>query len=374
MSAEKTILSNSNTIFSTLSVPENIHNLRIDQFIVSQFAEYSRSFFKKLITKQNILLNSIPIKKAGVIVKPGDVITILVSPDPDIKELLKKKLLAGSESKNKKIEINKSKQNKSGESASEASTLNNNKLESDELADNEPESSHPIFHVSILYTHEHFLIIHKPSGLTVHKPHAHSNEITVVDWILARYEEIAHIGLIDRPGIVHRIDKNTSGLLIIARTNYGHAAFSKLFKDRMIHKIYLAFVKGHPDRSGTIELAIGRDPVTKTKMIALEANDLRSYRMPKMRDALTHYQVKHYSDIYSLLEIKLITGRTHQIRAHFAAIGHPLVGDTVYGGPESPYIKRQALHAHSISFVFDGQKFSFSCPIPADMQSLIKTI
>jgi len=330
MSAEKTITSNADTIFSILSVPENTHNLRIDQFIASQFAEYSRSFFKKLITKKSILLNGIPIKKAGVIVKSGDIVSILVPSKPN-KKLQKQELLESYESKNSELK-----------------------------------------NVTILYAHEHFLVIHKPASLTVHKPHAHSDEITLCDWILAHHEEIAHIGLIDRPGIVHRIDKNTSGLLIIARTNYAHTVFSKLFKDRMIHKTYLAFVKGHPDKQGTIKLAIGRDPVTKTKMIALETSDYRSTRIPKMRDAITHYQVKEYFDTYSLLEIQLITGRTHQIRAHFSAIGHPLVGDTVYGGPESPHIERQALHAHSISFIFDEQEFSFSCPIPADMQSLIK--
>lgn len=303
----------------TIHVGQNEPIMRIDQFISIQFPLYSRSFFKRLIEKNYLLLNNIPVKKAGTLIKPHDTITLTIPPHP---------------------------------------ILNESNLQEYCPA------------IKVIHTHEHFLIIYKPAGLTVHKPHAHSTEITLVDWLLFHHKEIAHVGSIDRPGIVHRLDKNTSGLLIVSRTNYAHTLFTALFKEHGLKKIYKALVKGHPQKTGTIRLSIGRHPNLKTKMIALDPQSLAAHSIAKLRDAITHYEVKQYFDTYSLVEITLVTGRTHQIRAHFAAIGHSLIGDSTYGKP-SKLIARQALHAYSLSFVFDGTPFSFSHPIPDDINTLI---
>lgn len=292
---------------------------RIDQFISQQFPLYSRSFFKRLIDKNCISVNTILVKKSGTIIKPHDIITIRLPVSPTIDEQTIKQY--------------------------------------------NPD-------ITIIYKHEHFLIVYKPANLTVHKPHAHSTEITLVDWLLIHHQEIAHVGSIDRPGIVHRLDKNTSGMLIISRTNHAHGIFTALFKEHAITKIYLALVKGHPNKTGTIDLAIGRHPLVKTKMIAINPTDPRAHSINKLRTACTHYEVISYFENYSLVKVTLITGRTHQIRAHFAAIGHPLIGDNIYG-ETSDLINRQALHAHVLSFVFDGTPFVFTSPLPADMHAII---
>lgn len=303
----------------TFHIDENTTNMRIDQFIVQQFPLYSRSFFQQLIDNERITINNKTIKKSGIRVKLNDTIVITFP---------------------------------SHKTVEHATILEKN------------------FDIKIVYEHDHFLILHKSAGVIMHAPLRNSPVITLVDWILTNYAEISKIGCIDRPGIVHRLDKNTSGLLIIARTNYAHTVFSDLFKARKITKTYIACVQGHPDKSGTISLPIARDPINKIKMIAVSQSNQRSIPIHTVRDATTHYEVMHYFDTYSLVKIKPITGRTHQIRAHFSAIGHPLVGDSVYGG-NTKLIDRHALHAQNLSFIFDEQEFSFSSEIPADMQSLI---
>lgn len=312
-----------NTTDTHITIKVDTHEpcMRIDQFIAQQLPAYSRSFFKKLIDQNSIFLNNNVVKKSGTMIKPHDTISIRVPSMPTLDEQTIKDLAPD---------------------------------------------------VTIVYEHAHFFIIYKPAGLTVHKPHTHSTEITLVDWLLAHHQELASVGPLDRPGIVHRLDKNTSGLLVIARTNYAHSIFSSLFKSHALTKTYLALVQGHPPRQGMIDLAIGRHPTVKTKMIALSLDDQRARSINKLRNALTHYEVQQYFDTYSLVRINLVTGRTHQIRAHFAAIGHPVVGDSTYG-QASPLIPRQALHAAEISFTFDGVPFSFSQPLPSDIQKLIDT-
>jgi len=295
----------------------NAANMRVDQFISQQFPLYSRNFFQQLIQHGQVTINNTTIYKSGTHIKLNDSIT-LKFPDQTPKPLI---------------------------------------------------LTQTDFNIAVVYEHEHFLIINKPAGLAVHAPSHHSTQPTVVDWILANRQEITSIGAADRPGIVHRLDKNTSGLLIISRTHYAHTAFDTLFKERQIKKTYLAFVQGHPDKAGSINLLIGRDPFNKIKMVAIEPNDYRAHKINKLRDAQSDYTVIHYFADYSLVEIQPKTGRTHQIRAHFEAIGHPLTGDIVYGGTHK-YIERHALHAQKLAFMFDGHTYSFDCPIPQDMQKL----
>lgn len=311
----------------TVRVPLQVSPCRIDQFVTSQFSSYSRSFFKRLITYGHVTLNTIPVTKAGTIITAGDIIIITLPHQAPISD-----------------------QN---------------------IKDYSPD-------IALIYQHEHFLIVYKPAGLTTHKPHALSTEITLVAWLLINYKDLAHTGAIDRPGIVHRLDKNTSGLIIIARTQYGHKLFTTMFKERTIKKTYLALVRGHTPKNGTIDLAITRHPTIKTKMTAVPLSPqaihnaiTNTYHNKKIRAALTHYEAIRYFDNYSLLSVTPITGRTHQIRVHLAAIGYPILGDTVYGEP-SALINRHALHAYQLSFSFDGIPYSFSHPIATDMDLIIQ--
>ena len=306
-----------NSTFS-FQVPPDQEATRLDAYVAQQFPAYSRSFFKELIERELVSINKKTITKPGKFLKPADIVAIHFPPTPE----------------------------------PQPATVSNEELG-----------------VEIIHEHEHFFVIHKPAGLLVHPPSPKNRVVSLIDWIHLNHKELTNVGYIDRPGIVHRLDKDTSGLLIIARTNYAHGIFSALFKNRSIHKTYLALVRGHPEKEGTIDLAIGRHPVHRTKMATYPSE--QAQQSANIRSALTHYKVLEYFDDCSLVEIKLITGRTHQIRAHFSAIGHSLVGDQTYG-KNSKLINRQALHARDLSFVFENKKFSFSKKLPDDLEKLVE--
>jgi 23S rRNA pseudouridine1911/1915/1917 synthase len=307
-----------------IKIPETQEAIRIDKYIGEQFPLYSRSFFQRLIEQKCVVVNDKVIEKTSVIVKPHDTIVInfpaerVVTP-AQIKE---------------------------------------------HTAD-----------IKIVHEHEHFLIINKPANLLVHAPSKTSISITVVDWIEQHYAEISKVGCIDRPGIIHRLDKDTTGILVISRSNYAHNLFGQMFKDHTIQKTYLAVVQGHPDQTGTINLAIGRHPVHRNKMSTFTPSDdnISYQRGVKVRHAQTDYKVITYFKEHTLVEVKPVTGRTHQIRVHFAAIGHPLVGDATYGG-NTKLFDRQALHAHNIQFNFNDKAHTFTAELPADMQTLLATL
>ena len=182
---------------------------------------------------------------------------------------------------------------------------------------------------------------------------------------MVHFKEISKVGESERPGIVHRLDKNTSGIMIIPRKDYVHAIFSEMFKDRKIKKTYLAIVEGHPDPKGTIDLPISRHPTEKIKM---------SHLNPAGKDSTTNYSVLEYFEKCSLVELKPTTGRTHQIRVHMAAIGHPLLGDSTYG-KESYMIGRHALHANKLEFEYNKELFSFSCDEqPEDFKNALEKL
>ena len=315
MQSDRVIAPNSTFTF-TVSDQEG---MRLDKYMSLQFPYYSRSFLQNLIEKELVCLNGKMIKKAGTTLKPHDEVTITFPP----------------------------------------------------AVPQEPFLHHqcPI-DVQILFEHEHFLILNKPANLVVHKPHIMSTECTLVDWILKSYKEISSVGPTDRPGIVHRLDKDTSGVIIIPRTPYAHSTFGHMFSSRSIQKTYAAIVHGHPPASGTIETPIGRCLKTKTKMAVYDPS---IYSTAKTRHARTHYKVLEYFENSALVEVQPVTGRTHQIRVHLASIGHPIIGDTVYGTASS-LIKRQALHAHHISFTFDGQAHIFTAPLTPDLELLLKKL
>jgi len=220
------------------------------------------------------------------------------------------------------------------------------------------------YQIDIVAEHERFMIINKPAGLMVHPAASAPNMPTLVDWIRARLPELMFQQDTSRPGIVHRLDKDTSGLMIIPKDIKAHVKFSDLFKSKSIAKKYIAVVEGHPPPTGVIAYNIVRHPVHRTRM---------THSLLIGRDAYTRYEVESYFDNASLINCFPTTGRTHQIRVHCAAERFPIIGDLAYGEPSAD-INRQALHAASLSFTFEGSQFNFVQPLPHDMEQLVDNL
>jgi 23S rRNA pseudouridine1911/1915/1917 synthase len=213
----------------------------------------------------------------------------------------------------------------------------------------------------VVHLDEALAVVDKPPGLVVHPAPSHEGP-TLVD-------ELAHIlgggGDPERPGIVHRLDKGTSGLLVVARTDAAHAALQAQVQARDVERIYLALAGGRlGSRTGTIDAPIGRASRQRHRMAVSGAAS---------RQARTHFEVLELLALESYLEVRLETGRTHQIRAHFAAIGHPLTGDVTYGGACRYGLERQFLHAHRLAFEhpLSGERLSFESPLPEDLDAAL---
>lgn len=213
----------------------------------------------------------------------------------------------------------------------------------------------------VVHLDEHLAVVEKPAGLVVHEAPSH-HEATLVD-------ELAEIlgGGADpqRPGIVHRLDKETSGLLVVARDDATHAALQERVRRREVERVYLALAGGRlGSRTGTIDAPIGRASRQRHRMAVSGAAS---------RQARTHFEVLELLAAESYLEVKLETGRTHQIRAHFGAIGHPLIGDPTYGGEVKYGLSRQFLHAHRLAFAhpISGEAMDFRSELPADLSSTL---
>jgi 23S rRNA pseudouridine1911/1915/1917 synthase len=219
--------------------------------------------------------------------------------------------------------------------------------------------------LKIVYEDADLLVVDKPAGMAVH-PAPSSSEHTLVNAILNYLPTLAEDTESLRPGIVHRLDKDTSGLIIVAKNRAAQANLSDQFKSRAVSKYYLTLVKGRlmPER-GIIEAAIGRDPRNRQRMAVTD----------KGREARTEYRVIKYYGNHTLLEIKPETGRTHQIRVHLAAIGFPVVGDATYGF-SSPRLSRQFLHACKIRFKLPstGEYKEFESPLPPDLEKALAEI
>ena len=221
--------------------------------------------------------------------------------------------------------------------------------------------------IKIIYEDDDLLVIDKPAGLTVHPAPGHLAH-TLVNAILSHLPRLPDTGDWQRPGIVHRLDKDTSGVMLVAKNSAAHLNLSGQFKDRSVEKTYLVLVRGHlTSEDGIIEAPIGRDRRHRQRM-AVVAED-------KGREARSKYHVVDYVGDYSLLEVKPETGRTHQIRVHLAAIGYPVVGDRVYG-VESPHLSRQFVHAHKIGFRLPstGEYVEFTSSLPPDLAQALKVI
>jgi 23S rRNA pseudouridine1911/1915/1917 synthase len=214
----------------------------------------------------------------------------------------------------------------------------------------------------IVYEDQDLLVVDKPAGLTVHPAPGHRSH-TLVNALLAHCRDLSGVGGVLRPGIVHRLDRDTSGLLLVAKNDRAHAGLSKQLKERTVEKRYLALVRGRLEqREGVIEGAIGRDPRNRKRMAIVEGG----------RPARTAYRVREHLEGMTLVEVAPSTGRTHQIRVHFAAAGHPIVGDALYGKP-SALVGRQFLHAYRLAFRHprDGRSLAFESPLPADLEEAL---
>jgi 23S rRNA pseudouridine1911/1915/1917 synthase len=213
----------------------------------------------------------------------------------------------------------------------------------------------------VAYEDEHLLVVDKPAGLVVH-PAAGHDEGTLVHGLLDRIEA----GEGDRPGIVHRLDRDTSGLMVVARTSEAHRRLEGLVRRRALEREYLALVVGRPrSRTGRIEAPIGRDRREPTR---------RSLDTASPKDAVTHFEVAELLERHALLRVRLETGRTHQIRVHLGAIGLPVAGDPVYGRPGELGLERQFLHAARLAFphpIEEGRRVETTSPLPADLAAAL---
>ena len=218
--------------------------------------------------------------------------------------------------------------------------------------------------LNIVYEDADLLVVDKPAGLVVHPAYGHTGG-TLVNGLLAHAGSLPDAGLAFRPGIVHRLDKDTSGLLAVAKTPLALAHIQQQFKRDIVTKAYLALVAGRPkDDAGVIDRPIGRDPRDRKRMAVV----------PGGRPARTHWRVREELAGYTLLQCRLETGRTHQIRVHLQAIGHPIVGDQVYGEQRHAQgLRRQFLHAHLLELQqpTTGQPLAFSSPLPEDLQAVL---
>lgn len=240
----------------------------------------------------------------------------------------------------------------------------------------EPEAQPEDIPLKIVHEDEHLVVVDKPAGLVVH-PAAGNRDGTLVNALLHHCRgQLSGIGGVARPGIVHRIDKDTSGLLVVAKSDAAHEGLARQFKHHSIERAYLAICAGHPRPSeGTIRGRIGRSDRNRKKMAVLPPDSSRG------KHAVTHYKTLKLLDESALIECRLETGRTHQVRVQLASIGHPLLGDPLYGSTPRHLravlarlgFGRQALHAAILGFEHPvtGEKLRFSSEMPSDMAELI---
>jgi 23S rRNA pseudouridine1911/1915/1917 synthase len=284
--------------------------VRLDRYVCRKLAELSRTSIQKLISDGYITVNG-QMAKAGLKLNVGDRLKVVLPPPPP-------------------------------------SPLT-------------PEA----MPLDIIYEDDDLLVVDKPAGLTVHPAPGHRAH-TLVNAILSRIPHLAALSDSLRPGIVHRLDRDTSGVMVVAKNSLAQTKLTEQFKARSVAKAYLVLVKGHlTPENGIIEAPIGRDPRDRKRMAVVARG----------REARTEYRVIKYIGDYTLLEVKPETGRTHQIRVHFAAIGYPVVGDKVYG-VKSPFLSRQFVHASRLGFKLPatGKYMEFKSELPPDLAQALKDI
>ncbi len=292
-------------------------NLRLDRYLSQALAELSRSRIQQLIEQGNVQLNHQICNSKKTIVKQGDKISLEIPPPAPL------------ELKPESIPLN------------------------------------------ILYEDDQILILNKPAGLVVHPAPGHPDG-TLVNAVLAHCPSLPGIGGVQRPGIVHRLDKDTTGAIAIAKTELAHQHLQAQLKAKTARREYLGIVYGAPSQSdGTVNLPIGRHPVDRKKMAVVPVEK-------GGREAITHWQIKERLGNFTLMHFQLETGRTHQIRVHSTHIGHPIVSDPVYGSGRSLKVNLtgQALHAWRLKLIhpISQEWMEFCAPLPEEFTKLLTVL
>jgi len=315
---------------ATFTILSDHAGKRLDQFLVTQIPETSRARVQQLISEEKVLVNGKP-AKASLPLRGGD-----------------------------KVEI--------------VGTVQRPALRA--IAEDIP--------LDIVYEDDDLAVVNKPAGMMVHAGAGATDDVrnrgTLVNALLHRFEALSGVGGQLRPGIVHRLDKETSGLIIVAKNDTAHRKLAAEFSGREVRKAYIALVHGSlKNDCGTISTPISRDVLHRTRMTTRRSGG---------REAVTHYQVEQRIQNefgkFTLLKIKIETGRTHQIRVHMASISHPVVGDTVYGAPrqignhadKSTSLSRNFLHSAELQFVHprSGEILTFSSPLPKELQEFLRLL
>ena len=288
-------------------------NERLDYYLSTELDEISRTYIQKLIKEKFVLVND-GVKKPSYLVKEGDVLKVNL-PEP------------------KKLEL---------------------------IPEDIP--------LDIVYEDDDVVVINKPQNLVVH-PAPGNYTGTLVNALLYHIDSLSSINGVIRPGIVHRLDKDTSGLLIVAKNDFAHKELSNQLKDRKIHREYIALINGVlKNDEGTINLPIGRDPKNHFKMTVIYTNS---------KEAITNYWVLNRFSSYTLVKVKLETGRTHQIRVHFSHLKHSIVGDPLYSSGKNEFgLDKQLLHARKLGFIHprSGEYMEFECDIPEGFNGIINKL
>ena len=294
-------------------IQEN-QQMRLDKYLAEQFPEQTRSYLQKLIKDGEVLVNGKNVK-TGYQLSKGDEVSVNI---PQPKEL-----------------------------------------------DVEPQK----MDLDIVYEDEDVILINKPKGMVVHPAPGHTTDTLVNGLLYHCKDNLSGINGVARPGIVHRIDRDTTGILIVCKNDMSHNSIAAQLKEHSINRRYRALVHGNlKEDTGTVEGAIGRHPIDRKKMSINEKNG---------KPAVTHYTVLERFGNYTLIECKLETGRTHQIRVHMSSIGHPLVGDEVYGPAKCPFkLQGQCLHAMVLGFVHprSGEYMEFSAELPEYFEELLRKL
>ena len=298
-----------------LEVPREKDGMRLDRFLAEQFPEHTRSFLQKLIREGHVTLSEKPVTKAGVKLTAGDWLAVTFSPPEELSI----------------------------------------------LPENIP--------LDILYEDNDLLVVNKPKDMVVHPAPGHTVG-TLVNAIMYHCgDSLSGINGVIRPGIVHRIDRDTTGSLIVCKNDQAHNAIAAQIKEHSVNRIYRGIVIGNlKEEEGTVESTIGRSPTDRKKMAMNVKNG---------KDAVTHYKVLQRFPGYTYAQFQLETGRTHQIRVHMAGIGHPLLGDTVYGPSKCKFdLQGQTLHAMTIGFVHPttGQYMELDAPLPEYFEDLLRKL
>ena len=298
-----------------IKVPEELHAQRVDTVLARQISEFSRSYLQQLIEAGLVRLRGMPVRKPAARVNAGDSVAVELRPTPQTQAF-------------------------------------------------RPEA----MPLEVVYEDEHLLVINKPTGLVVH-PAPGNWSGTLLNGLLGRDPLAAHL---PRAGIVHRLDKDTSGLMVVARSRLAMDRLIRAIAARAVRRQYLAV--GHRRWRGNesiqVNAAIGRDPRNRLRMAVVDLGQHAG------KSALTDIRLIENAENCCLVECSLQTGRTHQIRVHMASLGHPLVGDGLYGGSPLGGLERQALHAYRLAFAHpvSAESLTFTAPVPADMESAFKAL